>query len=111
MTLQQVRGSGPVTSRVVRATTRGEGAVELVLRADAADRDDPETYVASTAGAYVMQVPWLGLAVMFLQGRAGMPVAVLVCVLLLAVIVVDPDRPRSPRSPARQTDKRRRAQR
>jgi len=96
VTLQRVRGAGPVTSRVVRATTRGEDSVALVLRADAADRDDPEPYVASTAGAYVMQVPWLGLVVMFLEGRAGPPVAILVAVLLLAILVVNPDRGRAP---------------
>ncbi len=92
VTLQRLRGAGPVTSRVVKATALGSGAVEFVLRGDADPRDDPEPYVASTAGAYVMQVPWVGGVVTFFQGKAGPPAGATLALLLLVLLLADPER-------------------
>ncbi|MDQ2758557.1 MAG: hypothetical protein M3Y71_18705 [Actinomycetota bacterium] len=90
VTLQRLRGSGPVTQRVVKATARGDGAVELVLRGDADDQS--QSYVASTAASYVMQVPWVGYPVTFFEGRAGLPTGIAVVLLLVGVLLVDPKR-------------------
>lgn len=75
-------GSVPITHRVVDTRVR-PGGVELTLRGDANDTDDPQPYRVQRVGLVLAGIPFGGAALAALQSPLGLGAATVAVALLV----------------------------
>lgn len=87
ITVNRVGSTSLVTHRVVSIKDLGDGTFEAVLKGDANEQNDPESYVIKQARSYMFQVNGLGTISEFLGRPFGISLLVLAGAILVFVFL------------------------
>ncbi len=93
VTVSRPDGEDFITHRIVQKTPveSGEG-VELVLKGDANQSQDPQPYPVDSAERVVLTIPFAGILVTYLQSPFGVVAGILLVLAVVSLYTIKPER-------------------
>ncbi|GAA2186239.1 hypothetical protein GCM10009786_06140 [Leucobacter alluvii] len=93
VTVSRPDGEGFITHRILEKTPHDDGAgVDLVLKGDANENQDPKPYSVDSAERVVLTLPFVGIIVKYLQSPFGVVAGVILVLAVVSLYSIRPDR-------------------